>query len=74
MNTLDIVHDCTKVVWYWNSTVGSGAYEVKGFNLMYTTYSKKLGHQILNNKVEFNSVAWGYDIYNTAINMTQPLK
>jgi hypothetical protein len=48
-------------------------YEVKGFNLMYTKYTTKYGHQIIDNKVEFNSVAWGYDIFNKAINLTQTL-
>jgi len=69
--TLDIVHDCTKIVWYWVATgLGKGTYEVKGFNLMYTTNA---GTQIIDNYVEFNSLAWGADIHNTAVNMTTTL-
>jgi hypothetical protein len=71
ITTLDVVHDCTKIVWYWVATgLGVGTYEVKGFNLMTTTNA---GTQIIDNKVEFNSLAWGADIHNTAVNMSTTL-
>jgi hypothetical protein len=37
---------------------------------MYTTSA---GTQIQDNFVEFNSLAWGADIHNTAVNMTTTL-
>lgn len=68
MVTLDVIHDCTKILWYWEAVgLGLGTYNVKGFNLMYTTNA---GTQVADNYVEFNSLAWGADIHNTAVNMT----
>ncbi|OQV06603.1 hypothetical protein CLAIMM_11148 [Cladophialophora immunda] len=59
ITTLEIlVAGCTKVLWYWNFLgVGSGQYEVKGFNLFTITPSLQIGQANL----EFNSIAWGLD-------------
>jgi len=71
INTIDIVHDCTKIVWYWVAEgLGNSKYPVKGFNLLYTTNA---GTQISDNYVEFNSLAWGADIFNKAVNLTATL-
>ncbi|OAP54412.1 hypothetical protein AYL99_11513 [Fonsecaea erecta] len=59
ITTLEIlVAGCTKILWYWNFFgVGSGQYEVKGFNLFTITPSLQIGQVNL----EFNSIAWGLD-------------
>ncbi|KIX95415.1 uncharacterized protein Z520_08932 [Fonsecaea multimorphosa CBS 102226] len=59
ITTIEIlVAGCTKVLWYWNFLgVGSGQYEVKGFNLFTITDSL----QISETHLEFNSIAWGLD-------------
>ncbi|OAL37259.1 hypothetical protein AYO20_03435 [Fonsecaea nubica] len=57
--TLDVlVAGCTNVLWYWKFLgVGSGQYEVKGFNLFAITPSL----QLASANLEFNSIAWGLD-------------
>jgi len=71
IDTIAIVHDCTKIVWYWVATgLGNSKYQVKGFNLLNTTNG---GTQINDNYVEFNSLAWGADIFNKAVNLTATL-
>ncbi|KAJ9664352.1 hypothetical protein H2198_000281 [Neophaeococcomyces mojaviensis] len=52
------VADCNSVLWYWNFLgVGSGQYEIKGFNL----FTLNAAGQILTTELEFNSIAWGLD-------------
>ena len=54
-----LVAGCTKILWYWNFLgVGSGQYEVKGFNLFTVTPQM----QIQMAEIEFNSIAWALDI------------
>jgi hypothetical protein len=59
ITTIEIlVAGCTKILWYWNFLgIGSGQYEVKGFNLFTITPSL----QISAVDLEFNSIAWGLD-------------
>ncbi|EXJ86097.1 hypothetical protein A1O1_06466 [Capronia coronata CBS 617.96] len=59
VNTLEVlVAGCTKILWYWLFTgIGSGEYEVKGFNLF--TLSDVGQISVVN--LEFNSIAWGLD-------------
>jgi len=59
INTLEVlVAGCTKVLWYWNFLdVGSGEYEIKGFNLFSITPAL----QINQTNLEFNSIAWALD-------------
>jgi hypothetical protein len=59
VETLEVlVAGCTKVLWYWDFTqIGSGEYEVKGFNL----FSITAAGQINQTNLEFNSIAWGLD-------------
>ena len=46
---------CTKILWYWNFTgIGSGQYEIKGFNLI----SLNSANQIETVNLEFNSSEW----------------
>ena len=50
--------DCNKVLWYWLfNGIGSGAEEVKGFNL----FTLNSAGQIIQTSFEFNSIAWGTD-------------
>jgi len=71
IDTLAIIHDCTQIVWYWVAIgLGTKEYEVKGFNYFTTVNA---GTQIIDNKVEFNSLAWGADIHNTAVNASTTL-
>lgn len=59
VETIEIlVAGCTKVLWYWNFVgIGSGQYEIKGFNLFDVTSSL----QVSAVHLEFNSIAWGLD-------------
>ena len=59
INTIEIdVTTSGKILWYWVFTgIGSGEYEVKGFNLFTLTASD----QIAQVNLEFNSIAWGLD-------------
>jgi len=59
INTIAVyVADCTSILWQWNFTgIGTGAYEVKGFNL----FTLNTAGQIAKAEVEFNSIAWGLD-------------
>ncbi|EHY56004.1 hypothetical protein HRR83_006617 [Exophiala dermatitidis] len=59
VNTLEIlVAGCTKILWYWLFTgIGTGQYEVKGFNL----FTLSDAGQIAQVNLEFNSIAWGLD-------------
>ncbi|ETI22076.1 hypothetical protein G647_06147 [Cladophialophora carrionii CBS 160.54] len=59
ITTIEIlVAGCTKILWYWNFLgIGTGEYEVKGFNLFTITPSL----QISAVDLEFNSIAWGLD-------------
>ena len=58
IQTLDIMNDCTRIMWHWLFPhVGSGQYEVKGFNLL----TVNLFQQITRADIEFNSIAWGLD-------------
>jgi len=59
ITTLEVlVAGCTKVLWYWNFLgIGSGQYEIKGFNLFDITDAG----QIAEVHLEFNSIAWGLD-------------
>jgi len=60
------VVDCNKFIWFFNfPKVGSGQYEVRGFNLFNTTDSK----QISQNNLELNSLAWAR---NTGFQVTAP--
>lgn len=67
INTVEtLVAGCTKVLWHWNFTaIGSGQYEVKGFNL----FDINAANQIELARIEFNSVAWALD---TGYNLTFP--
>ncbi|KAI7323839.1 hypothetical protein KC315_g8416 [Hortaea werneckii] len=54
--TNDIIIGCNKIVWYWTSSrIGTGKYEVKGFNLLEINSQ----YQICKSFLEFNSIAWG---------------
>lgn len=57
VETIEIlVAGCTKILWYWVFTgIGSGEYEVKGFNL----FTLSDAGQIAQVNLEFNSIAWG---------------
>jgi hypothetical protein len=58
IQTLDILHSCNKIAWHWLfPNVGSGQYEVKGFNLL----TVNLQCQVTRADIEFNSIAWGLD-------------
>lgn len=58
IHTNDIVFGCNKIVWYWTFPhVGTGEYEVKGFNL----FEINSQYQICKTYIEFNSIAWGLD-------------
>ena len=58
IQTLDILNSCNKIMWHWNfPSVGGGAYEVKGFNLLTVNFFG----QITRADIEFNSIAWGLD-------------
>jgi hypothetical protein len=58
MSTLLAFHDCTHIAWHWLVTgLGSRAQEVKGTNLF--TVTPYL--QIIDDQIEFNSIAWGAD-------------
>jgi len=60
------VVDCHRFIWFFNfAKLGSGQYEVRGFNLFNTTASK----QISQNNLEFNSLAWARD---TGFQVTPP--
>ncbi|KAK5055430.1 hypothetical protein LTR84_013180 [Exophiala bonariae] len=51
-----LVAGSSKILWYWTFYgIGSGEYEVKGFNLF--TITEK--GQISTLNLEFNSIAWG---------------
>ncbi|KAI6833800.1 hypothetical protein KC332_g6123 [Hortaea werneckii] len=56
IRTIDIVIGCNKIVWYWTAPqIGTGEYEVKGFNL----FEINSQYQICKTYLEFNSIAWG---------------
>ncbi|KAJ9606584.1 hypothetical protein H2200_008592 [Cladophialophora chaetospira] len=59
ITTIEIlVAGTNKIVWYWNFLgIGSGQYEVKGFNL----FTIEESGQISAANIEFNSIAWGLD-------------
>ncbi|KAI7247962.1 hypothetical protein KC343_g3467 [Hortaea werneckii] len=58
IRTNDIIIGCNKIVWYWTAPqVGTGEYEVKGFNL----FEINSQYQICKTYLEFNSIAWGLD-------------
>ncbi|KAI7546429.1 hypothetical protein KC331_g5623 [Hortaea werneckii] len=58
IHTNDIIFGCNKIVWYWTFPyVGTGEYEVKGFNL----FEINSQYQICKTYIEFNSIAWGLD-------------
>ncbi|KAI6909593.1 hypothetical protein D0869_11382 [Hortaea werneckii] len=58
IHTNDIIFGCNKIVWYWTFPyVGTGQYEVKGFNL----FEINSQYQICKTCIEFNSIAWGLD-------------
>lgn len=53
-----LVAGSSKILWYWTFYgIGSGEYEVKGFNLFSLTEQG----QISTLNLEFNSIAWGLD-------------
>ena len=53
-----LVAGCTKILWYWIfAGIGTGQYEVKGFNLL--TINGKGQLERIN--LEFNSIAWALD-------------
>ena len=58
IRTNEIIFGCNKIVWYWTfPQVGTGQYEVKGFNL----FEINSQYQICKTYIEFNSIAWGLD-------------
>ncbi|KAI6871326.1 hypothetical protein KC323_g1926 [Hortaea werneckii] len=58
IHTNDIIFGCNRIVWYWTfPRVGTGKYEVKGFNL----FEINSQYQICKTYIEFNSIAWGLD-------------
>jgi hypothetical protein len=66
ITTLDIVHNCNKIVWNWLFTsIGKRIDQVKGFDMF--TISEQ--GQILFTHVEFNSIAWAVDV---GWNFTRP--
>ena len=66
ITTLDIVHNCNKIVWYWRFTgIGKRIDEIQGFDMF--TISEQ--GQILSTHLEFNSIAWAIDI---GWNFTKP--
>jgi hypothetical protein len=53
------VADGNKCLWQWKfGSVGSGRYDVHGFNLFYISDNKK---EIAGVDIEFNSLAWGFN-------------
>jgi hypothetical protein len=53
-----LVAGSSKILWYWTFFgIGTGQYEVKGFNLFTITPQG----QISELHLEFNSIAWGLD-------------
>src|SRR5213079_2574568 len=63
---------CANIAFRWLAYPGSGRYEVKGINIMYTTQTGPLsngadGWQVQTNFVEFNSAAWALDLGGTCV-------
>ncbi len=59
VTTLDIVHDCGRIAWFWAGTgIGSGLQQVRGMYLLYLTPDRK---QVSMALVELNSLAWAKD-------------
>ncbi|KIX06761.1 uncharacterized protein Z518_04737 [Rhinocladiella mackenziei CBS 650.93] len=49
---------CRNVLWYWTMNIGSEKIPITGMNLMEINDEK----QIVNQFVEFNSIAWALDV------------
>lgn len=59
LQDLLIFHDCQYITWYWLANgIGTGAQEVKGINIFTVSSDCK---QIVQDHLEFNSIAWGID-------------
>jgi hypothetical protein len=63
---------CSNIAFRWLAYPGSGRYEVKGLNIMYTTRTGALnngadGWQVQTNFVEFNAAAWVLDLGGTCV-------
>jgi len=66
INTLAIVHGCNQMVWQWEFLgIGTGANRVRGMTLITVDGM----NQVMQQYVEFNSLAWGADI---GFNITPP--
>lgn len=66
ITTLAIVHGCSQMVWQWQfDGIGSGAFRVRGMTLITVDNSS----QVVEQYVEFNSLAWAIDI---GFNVTPP--
>ena len=56
MSTLSVYHDCSHITWRWLITgLGSRVDEVKGINV----FTVNTQGQLIENDLEFNSIAWG---------------
>ncbi|KAK4935517.1 hypothetical protein LTR10_023428 [Elasticomyces elasticus] len=59
INTLAVVAGCNQMVWQWEFLgIGTGANRVRGMTLI----TVDSGSKIVEQYVEFNSLAWGADI------------
>ncbi|KAK5077111.1 hypothetical protein LTS08_006200 [Lithohypha guttulata] len=63
LNTVDLLHDCTKIAWYWEmiGVGGPGKPRARGVSIITVDNSQ----QIISHQIEFNSLQWAYNIgYN----------
>ncbi|KAI1625335.1 hypothetical protein EDD37DRAFT_629358 [Exophiala viscosa] len=59
INTLNVVAGCNQMVWQWEFLgIGTGEYRISGMTLI----TVDAGSKIVEQYVEFNSLAWGANI------------